>query len=91
MNEVKDDKTMPKFPWNKPQGFASDVQDFIDRFKNCLEPHQVEMLNHFKDNIYGFRIDEFTDAYYDSFGIIKRKAIFRFSHPDVEGEIKIEF
>lgn len=82
-----------KFPWNEPQkSTQQDVQIFIETFKKYLKPNQIELLEHFRDNIYGFHLQ-----YHNQYGpdvkisTLNHEALFVFEHFGVKGEIKVSF
>lgn len=75
-----------KFPWNKPDKPAEDVEAFITNFRKNMHPNQIELLEHLKDNIFGLK--------YDSISGVRggpTEAVFTFEHLGVKGSIKISF
>lgn len=82
-----------KFPWDEPQkSNQQDVQQFIETFKNYLQPNQIELLEHFKDKIYGFHLQS-HNQYGQNMNPnrLNHEALFVFEHLGVKGEITVSF
>lgn len=82
-----------KFPWDKPQkSNQQDVQHFIETFKKHLQQNQIELLEHFKDNIYGFYLQSHNQYGPDTNpNRLNHEALFVFEHLGVKGEITVSF
>lgn len=80
------------FPCDKPQSKNQDVQPFIDTFRKYLQPNQIELLEYFKEKIYGFHLQE-----HNQYGPnvnpnrLNHEALFVFEHLGVKGEITLSF
>ena len=80
------------FPWNEPQKPAQDVQYFIDTFSPYLLINQIELLEHFKDKIFGFHLQAHNQhGPSENTSRLNSEAIFVFEHAGVKGEIKLSF
>lgn len=81
------------FPWDKPQkNNQQDVQYFIDTFRNYLEQNQIELLEHFKDKIYGFHLQSHNQHGPSvNPNRLNHEAIFVFEHLGVKGQITVSF
>lgn len=82
-----------KFPWDEPQKSNQlDVQQFIEIFKKYLQPNQIELLEHFKDKIYGFHLQSHNQYGTDvNPNRLNHEALFVFEHLGVKGEITVSF
>jgi len=82
-----------KFPWDEPQkSNQEDVQQFIKKFKKYLQPNQIELLEHFKDKIYGFHLQSHNQYGPDvNPNRLNHEALFVFEHLGVKGEITVSF
>ena len=80
------------FPWDKPQSKNQDVQHFIDTFRKYLQPNQIELLEHFKEKIYGFHLQE-HNQYSPNVNpnSLNHEALFVFELLGVKGEITLSF
>ena len=82
-----------KFRWNEPHKLnQQDVQQFIDTFRNHLQPNQIEILEHFKNMIYGFHLqslNQYGPSMYSN--RLKHEATFAFKHFGVKGEITLSY
>ena len=79
-----------KFPWNNPElDTIITVNEFLEGFNKFLEPNQVELLEFFKDKIFGFQLVSLNALPNNE--RLKSEALFVFEHLGVKGEIKISF
>ncbi len=81
------------FPWDKPHSQdAEGVNQFIQHFKNHLRKNQIELLEHFKDKIFGFHLQTHNQYGQDmNPNRLNYEAIFVFEHLGVKGEITVSF
>jgi hypothetical protein len=81
------------FPWDKPQkNNQQDVQYFIDAFRKYLAVNQIELLEHFKDKIYGFHLQSHNQhGSTANPNRLNHEALFVFEHLGVKGEITVSF
>jgi len=84
-----------KFPWDKPhKQDAEGVSQFITAFKPYLKENQIELLEHFKEKIFGFHLHEhyqYGQATNPNPNRLNNKAVFVFEHDGVKGEITVVF
>jgi hypothetical protein len=82
-----------KFSWDEPlKPNQEDVQLFIETFKKHLQPNQIEILEHFKDKIYGFHLQSHNQYIPDmNANRLNHEALFVFEHLGVKGEITLSF
>lgn len=82
-----------KFLWDEPQkSDQQDIQHFIETFKEHLQPNQIELLEHFKDKIYGFHLQSHNQNGPDINAYrLNHEALFVFEHLGIKGEITVSF
>jgi len=82
-----------EFPWDKPYPKdAEGVSQFINHVKPYLKKNQIELLEHFKEKIFGFHLQEHNQH---GPGMnpnkLNHEAVFVFEHDGVKGEVTIVF
>jgi len=82
-----------EFPWDKPHSKdAKGVSQFINHYKPYLKKNQIELLEHFKEKIFGFHLQK-HNQHGPGMNPHKRnhEAVFVFEHDGVKGEVTVVF
>lgn len=90
---MKNKLTPCVWPWNRIEKSNQEpIKQFIKAYKEYLRPNQIEIIEHFMNNVNGFYIHrhDMLPAC-ENPNRMNREVLFVFEHLGVKGEIKVCF